>query len=145
MMRLVIAGKEYQLDEAIYEVAMGDLIDLKRATKGYEEPVSVRAIADAVADLGELYTGLPDDATLGDLGDAMLDYFDDVGHLTAFAAMVFLCRRKAGEPCTWDEALLVSPSAVQFRFDVQVPDEDGPDPKDLSTPEAADPSEVMMI
>jgi hypothetical protein len=150
-MKLVIAGREYELDEAVYAPAMGDLIDLKRATKGYDEPVSVRTITEAVSDLGDVYIGFAgaDDVTVADFGGAMLDFFDDVGHLTAFAAMVFLCRRKAGEPCTWEDALSVSPSAVQFRFDVEAPDdeEDGADPKDPSTSEdaGADPDEAMTI
>lgn len=142
-MKLIIEGREYDLTEAIARPAMGDLVDLKRATKGLEETVSIRTITDAVVDLGNVFVELGDEATVGDVGEAMLDYFDSVEHLLAFTAMVFLCRRTAGEPCTWDDASRVSPRDVQVRVEVEVDDEDGADPKAPSTPAGDESGEVQ--
>lgn len=140
-MKLVLDGREYDLTEAVQRPAIGDVVDLKRATKDLGEPVSVRKITDAIEDLGGVFLSIGDGGTVRDLGDAMLDYFDDIDHLLAFSAMVFLCRRKAGEPCTWEAALRVSPADVQLRVDVESV-EDEADPKDPSTLEDGEPVEA---
>jgi hypothetical protein len=133
-MKVSIEGREYDLTEAIHKPKIGDVLDLKRS--GGTAPAR---IVDAIDELGEALRALPEDATMRDLDRVVLEFFDSVEHLEAFAGIVFLCRRKAGEPATWADALGTSISDVQFALgpDDEGDDEgEGDDPKAQSTPEA---------
>ena len=133
-MKVTIEGREYDLTAAIHKPRIGDVIDLKRA--GGTAP---SRIVQAIDELGETLRGLPEDATLQALDRAVLDYFDSIEHLEAFAGIVFLCRRKSGDPVSWDDALSTSISDVQFVPDADDEAEVDADPKDPSTPADVEP------
>ena len=136
-MKVTIEGAVFDLSEAIHKPKIGDVIDLKKS--GGTSPSRIVQAIDA---LGDVLQTLPEGATMQVLDRAVLDYFDSLEHLEAFAGIVFLCRRKAGEPVSWAEALDTSISDVQFALsDDDEEDSEGDDPKAPSTPEPADDAE----
>lgn len=134
-MKVTIEGHEYDLADAIHKPKIGDVLDLKKS--GGTAPAK---IVDAIDALGEALRVLPKDASVKDLDRVVLGYFDSVEHLEAFAGIVFLCRRKAGETVTWADALDTSISDVQFIPEGEEEDE-GDDPKAPSTLDQGDPGE----
>ncbi|GAA1787871.1 hypothetical protein [Agromyces lapidis] len=115
MTNLTVDGVSYDLERAIQHAAIRDLVDLKRATQvGGVGGISIKSIVTALEAMQEF--------------DSPMDMFDSVETLETFAALVFLCKRRAGEPVTFDEACSVSLASVGLEV------EDGEavevDPKD---------------
>ena len=112
---LVVDGVRYDLQEAIQEPSIRSLVDLQKAAG-----ISVTTIAETLVGMGGMKSAT--------------EIFDSVERLNVFAALVFLCRRKAGErDLTFDEASEVSLANVSLDFEDD--DEVEDDPKDPSTPE----------
>jgi len=106
---LTYEGEKYDLMGATQRARIGDLVELNRLSG-----ISVRTIADTLIGMGEM--------------KSILDVYDDPERLEVFAAMLFLCKRKAGEAFTWDEALGASLVDISLDFG-EVSEED---PKALS-------------
>jgi len=115
---LVVRGVRYDLQGAVQEASIRSLVDLQKAAG-----ISVNTIAETLVGMGEMQSAA--------------EIFDSVERLNVFAAMVFLCWRKAGEKVSFDEAAEVSMSEVSIDFDVEE-DAADEDPKDLSTLEEHD-------
>ena len=121
MTQLTVEGVSYDLERSIQQASIRDLVDLKRATQvGGQGGISIKSIAGALNKLAEL-------------SDPM-DIFDSLETLETFGALVFLCKRKAGESVSFDEACNTPLSDVGLTVDEVEAAED--DPKDQSTPEA---------
>lgn len=108
---LTFEGVRYDLREATQKPLIRDLIELKK-----QAGISVRTIADVLIGMGEM--------------NSILDVYDEVDRLEVFAAMLFLCKRKAGEDYTWNDALSVSLIDITIEFDEEEGEES--DPKDVS-------------
>ena len=118
MTNLTVDGVSYDLERAIQHAAIRDLVDLKRATQvGGVGGISIKSIVAAL-DAMQAFT------------DPM-DMFDSVETLETFAALVFLCKRKAGETVTFDEAAGTSLASVGLEVEDDEPE--AVDPKDQST------------
>jgi len=115
--RLVVGGVEYDLFEAIQEASIRDLILLKK-----DGGVSVKSIVEAFNALSE--------------SADPLDVFDSVDALEAFAGLVFLCKRKAKENVSFEDAASVSFASVKFGDDED--EEEADDPKVSSTPDSVE-------
>jgi len=126
-MKVEIEGREYDLTAAIHTPKIGDVLDLKRS--GGTAP---SRIVRAIDELGDALRSVPEDATIRQVDDVVLGFFDSIEHLEAFAGLVFLCRRKGGESVSWADALETSISDVKFLVDAPV-QEAGDDPKAPST------------
>lgn len=107
-------GTRYDLQEATQRSAIRDLVELKKLSG-----ISVRTIADTLIGMGEM--------------ESPLEIFDEVERLEVFAAMLFLCKRKAGDTFSWDDAL--SASLIDISLDFGEAVEEDPKVSDLSTPE----------
>ena len=111
-------GVEYDLQEATREATIGDARELLKVGG-----VAVSDIAKALMGMGEMQSAV--------------EVFDKVERLEAFAAMLFLCLRKAGrKDFTWADALDVP--MVHIQLVIYTPDEEeDADPKapDLPTPD----------
>src|SRR5690349_1330678 len=90
-------GVKYDLMAATQRARIGDLVELNRLSG-----ISVRKIADVLIGMGGM--------------ESILDVYDEPERLEVFAAMLFLCKRKAGEPFTWDEALGTSLIDITLDF-----------------------------
>lgn len=113
---LVVQGVRYDLQEAVQHASIRALVDLQKAAG-----ISVNTIADTLVGMGDM--------------KSPREIFDTVERLNVFAAMVFLCRRKAGDVVTFDEASEVSMADVRIDFDDDDDETADEDPKDQSTPE----------
>ena len=112
-------GESYDLQEATQRAAIGDLRELLRVAD-----ISARKIADTLMGMSEM--------------ESILDVYDSEDRLEVFAAMLFLCRRKAGDrDFTWADALATS--LIDIQLVVEVDEEEEADPKgpDLPTPDGA--------
>ena len=114
MTNLTVGGVSYDLERSIQQASIRDLVDLKRATQvGGVGGISIKSIASALNELAEL-------------SDPM-DIFDSLETLETFGALVFLCKRKAGEQVTFEEACSTPLSDVGLTVDEVVEESD---PKD---------------
>ena len=109
-------GQKYDVMAATQRAAIGDLLELHR-----EARMSVRKI-------GDVLTGLKDMSSI-------LDIYDSPERLEIWPAMLFLCKRKAGDRgFTYAQALAVSLVDVQLLIDTEEV-EDGPKVSDPPTPD----------
>ena len=114
---LVIEGVRYDMQEAVQKASIRSLKDLQKAAG-----ISVNSIVSALSSMAEL----ADPSAV----------FDSVEHLDAFAGLVFLCKRKAGEDVSFDDACDVS--LADIRIDFETEDEVVEDPKGPLTLEERD-------
>lgn len=113
MTQLTVGGVSYDLERSIQQASIRDLVDLKRATQvGGAGGVSIKSIAAVLESLGEL--------------ESPMDMFDSVDTLETFAALVFLCKRKAGEAVSFDEAGSVSLADVGLIVDDAEAEDEAP-------------------
>jgi hypothetical protein len=112
---LVVNEVRYDLQDAVQHASIRSLVDLQKAAG-----ISVNTIAETLVGMGEMQS--PE------------ELFESVERLNVFAALVFLCRRKAGEQVSFDDASEVSMADVALDFDDDE-DEAEDDPKGQSTPE----------
>lgn len=113
---LVVDGTRYDLQESVQRASIKTLVDLQKSAG-----ISVNTIAETLVGMGEM-------ASPSEL-------FDSVERLNVFAALVFLCKRKAGEQVSFDDAAEVSMADVSIDFDDESEDE-ADDPKGPRTTEA---------
>nr|QOL00385.1 hypothetical protein [uncultured organism] len=109
-MKLILAGKEYDINESMTKATLFDLYELKMKTG-----IGMKSLSDALERMGKL-------------ADPK-DFLDDETILLALCALVWLCRRHAGESLTIEEANKVALADVQFKVDAaDLPDEVEADP-----------------
>lgn len=136
MTMLTIEGQLHDLTVAMREATIGDLKDLKRLSRvDGSKGLSVGAINRALNELDDALSTITEDSTFDELDEVILEFFDDLDHLDAFAGMVFLCRRKAGDRISFDDALAVNLSDVQF---VPAPDDEEEEADPKGPPTSAD-------
>lgn len=92
-MQLVIQGKRYDLIETLSKPSLNDLYYLKVKTKSEDFPAGV-----------SLKSMVPVMLRMADISDDPAAILDDPELLLNLRALVFLCRRHAGEKLTFDEA-----------------------------------------
>lgn len=111
-MKLVLSGREYSINEALQKATLADLYRLK---------------VDTGIGMKTLKTSLD---AMSELADPE-DFLDDERILRALNALVWLCRRRAGETLTVEQATDVPLSEVAFATDDEDEAESGegePDP-----------------
>lgn len=91
-MKLIVAGKTYPLQEAIQGATLRNLYALKIQTG-----LGMKSLRDTFK---RMEASAPKDGSQGD----PLDFLEDADNLLALQAMVWLCKRHAGEPVTVAEA-----------------------------------------
>lgn len=122
MTRIIIQGTEYDLTAAVSAAGLGDLFQLKVKTKALGFPVTLSSINRLFTDIGELVKG-------DDFDPVTL--LDDEERLLTFQAVLWLSKRKAGEPVTFDDV-----GSISFtEFSLLPDEEDEPDPKALPVSE----------
>lgn len=92
-MKLIVAGKKYPLQEAIQGATLRNLYVLKM-----QSGVGIKSLRDAFKRMESAQT--PKDGTPAD----PLDFLESEDNLLALQAMVWLCKRHAGENVTVAEA-----------------------------------------
>lgn len=116
-------GVRYDLTEATQQATIGTLLELHRVAG-----MSVRKVSEVLIGMGDM--------------TSILDVFDSPERLEVWPAMLFLCKRKAGDAdFTWEQALSVSLYDVHLVIDE--PGEADADPKvsDPRTPDESDGEE----
>lgn len=101
-MKLIVAGTKYELKDAIQNATLRNLYSLK-----VQAGVGMKSLRDAFKRMEE---SAPKDGTEAD----PLDFLENEENLLALQAMVWLCKRHAGEHCTVAEANDVPLSAIGF-------------------------------
>lgn len=91
-MLLIISGTEYDVVETLSKPSLNDLFYLKVKTKTEDFPLGV-----------SLKTMIPGMLRMADFTDPA-DFIDDAESLLNLRALVYLCRRHAGERVTLDSA-----------------------------------------
>lgn len=121
-MLLRIMGVEHDLQEVLRRPSLNDLFYLKVKSRSpeYPEGMSLRKLGEYLKKMGELEH--PSDA------------IDDPDVLLALKGVVYLCRRRAGEKVSWEEAGELELSELEFI----VEDSDEP----ILAEAAADPLEA---
>lgn len=104
-MKLILAGSEYDINESMTKATLYDLYELKTKTG-----IGMKSLSDALERMGKL-------------ADPQ-QFLDDETILLALCALVWLCRRHAGESLSIEEANRVALADVQFKVDAaDMPDE----------------------
>ncbi|TFD74736.1 hypothetical protein [Cryobacterium fucosi] len=117
-MKLLIGDAKYDLFEGIQKATLSDLILLKRATKSTDFPNGI-----TVNTIQAFFTSLKaDEDDERGLLEMLVD--SDEG-LEIVRAIIFLCRRRAGETQSFDELTDVALSETGFEDD-EVEVESGP-------------------
>lgn len=114
-MKLIVAGKTYPLQEAIQGATLRNLYALKIQTG-----LGMKSLRDTFK---RMEASAPKDGTTGD----PLDFLEDADNLLALQAMVWLCKRHAGEAVTVAEANDFPLSQIGFERDVEE-EEAAPEP-----------------
>lgn len=125
-MKLILGEKQYPLEEAMQKASLNDLYVLK-----VRSGMGIKA----------LKSNLEKMQTYSD----PLDFLDDEGNLMALQAMIWLCRRFAGENLSIEEANSTPINEIGFETDDEEPAaEQGPkavapdsDPGEGLQPEAS--------
>lgn len=92
-MQLIIEGRRYDLIESLSKPTLNDLYYLKVKTKSEEYPAGV-----------SLKSMVPVMLRMAEISDDPAAILDDPELLLNLRALVFLCRRHAGERLSFDEA-----------------------------------------
>jgi hypothetical protein len=106
MISIRVGSETYSLQDSVNGASLGDLYALKMQTRRDGSPgVSVKTISETFTRVGELAAG-----------DAFspLDLLDDDVFIQNMIGVVFLARRKAGEPVTVADASDVSFNDIEF-------------------------------
>ncbi|MHC6176242.1 hypothetical protein [Glutamicibacter sp. X7] len=121
-MKLVVSGKEYPLKEGIGKASLGDLYTLK-----IKSGLGVKRIMQA-------FQGMKN-------AESQWDFFEEAENIQALRAMIWLCRRAAGEHVDFDEATSMPLSEIGFIKDEAEVTE--ADPKATPTDSAAADGEPL--
>lgn len=116
-MKLIIGDKKYPLKEGIAKASLGDLYVLK-----IKSGMGIKTIMHT-------FNGLKG-------AETHLDFLEDENGIQALRAMIFLCRRAAGEHVDFDEATDVPISSIGFETEEE--DTAKADPKETPTASAPD-------
>ena len=118
-------GVEYDLQDATRRATIGDARELLKVGG-----IAVSDIAKALIGMGEMQSAI--------------EVFDKVERLEAFAAMLFLCLRKAGrKDFTWDDALATPMVDITLVIHTgEEVEDDDPKAPDLPTPAEPEASQV---
>ena len=120
-MKLIVGDKKYPLQEAIQGATLQNLYTLKLQTKGPGTPgIGIKSLRDAFQ---RMQDSAPKDGTPAD----PLDFLEDAENLLALQAMVWLCKRHAGENVTVAQANDFPLSRIGFETDEE-PAADAEDP-----------------
>jgi len=118
MTQIKLGDTLYSLEESVNDATLGDLYALKMQTKTADfTGVSLKTLSTMFARFGDLSSN-PDFNTM--------DLLDDEDFLINMTGLIWLAKRKAGEPVTFAEAGQVSFTQVQF-VDEADADEDASD------------------
>lgn len=110
-MKLIVGDKKYPLQEAIQGATLHNLYALKMQTKGDGSAgIGIKSLRDAFQ---RMQDSAPKDGTAAD----PLDFLEDAENLLALQAMVWLCKRHAGEAVTVAEANDFPLSKIGFEAD----------------------------
>lgn len=101
-MKLIVAGIKYPLQEAIQGATLRNLYVLKVQTG-----IGIKSLRDA-------FKRMQDQAPKDGAEHDPLDFLEDEDNLLALQAMVWLCKRHAGEAVTVSEANDFPLSAIGF-------------------------------
>lgn len=126
MTRINIQGVEYDLTGAVSAAGLGDLFTLKVKTAAHKYPVTLKSINELFVELGER-------AKAGDFEP--VDMLGDEKFLMTFIGILWLAKRKSGEPITFEDAW-----GISFTEFFIVPDEDDEEPE--SDPKVLTPDSV---
>lgn len=97
-MKLIVGDKKYPLQEAIQGATLNNLYALKMQTKGPgTQGIGIKSLRDAFQRMQDT---APKDGSTAD----PLAFLEDAENLLALQAMVWLCKRHAGESVTVAEA-----------------------------------------
>ncbi len=122
-MKLILRGEKYDLESAISDATLQTLkvlaVSSQRSGGEKFDSVTIGSIMDCFTQL--------------DSTDDYLGLFGDPAFLSSFQGLIFLARRKAGEPVTFDECGEFSLQNGDISFDVE--DEVSDVPKDQSDQE----------
>ena len=108
-MKLVLAGVEYSVNESLQKATLADLYELKVTTG---------------IGMKTLRTSLVSMSTLTDPED----FLEDEAILLALNALIWLCRRRAGESVSLSAANDVALEDIKFLTDAADVEDDTPDP-----------------
>lgn len=110
-MKLIVGDNKYPLQEAIQGATLRNLYTLKLQTKGEGHAgIGIKSLRDAFQRMQDT---APKDGTPGD----PLEFLEDEENLLALQAMVWLCKRHAGESVTVAEANDFPLSKIGFEAD----------------------------
>lgn len=111
-MKLIVGDQKYPLQEAIQGATLRNLYVLK-----VQSGVGIKSLRDAFQ---RMQDSAPKDGTPAD----PLDFLEDEENLLALQAMVWLCKRHAGESVTVSEANDFPLSQIGFEAEEEAPQED---------------------
>ncbi len=106
-MKLIVAGKKYPLQESIQGATLRNLYVLKMQTG-----IGIKSLRDAFK---RMQDSAPKDGTPAD----PLDFLEEEENLLALQAMVWLCKRHAGEAVTVSEANDFPLSQIGFETEAE--------------------------
>ena len=111
-MKLIVGDQKYPLQEAIQGATLRNLYVLK-----VQSGVGIKSLRDAFQ---RMQDSAPKDGTPAD----PLDFLEDEENLLALQAMVWLCKRHAGEAVTVSEANDFPLSKIGFEAEEEAAQED---------------------
>ncbi|QDY64878.1 hypothetical protein FQA45_00315 [Glutamicibacter halophytocola] len=116
-MKLVVGDNKYPLKEGIAKASLGDLYVLK-----IKSGMGIKTLMHTFNNLKG--------------AESHLDFLEDENGIQALRAMIFLCRRAAGENIDFEEATNMPLSSIGFETEEQ--DTPEADPKETPTASAPD-------
>lgn len=117
-MKLIVGDKKYPLQEAIQGATLRNLYTLKMQTKSHDHPgIGIKSLRDAFQ---RMQDSAPKDGSAAD----PLDFLEDAENLLALQAMVWLCKRHAGEAVTVADANDFPLSKIGFEAEEETAQED---------------------
>lgn len=133
-MKLIVGDNKYPLKEAIQGATLRNLYTLKLQTKGDGHPgIGIKSLRDAFK---RMQDRAPKDGTKAD----PLEFLEDEENLLALQAMVWLCKRHAGEFVTVEEANQFPLSRIGFEAEAEEPKPEDPTVARTDTAPGAEPA-----
>lgn len=120
-MKLIVNGTKYPLQEAIQGATLRNLYVLK-----VQSGVGIKSLRDAFK---RMESTAPKDGSTAD----PLEFLEEEDNLLALQAMVWLCKRHAGESVTVAEANDFPLSQIGFEAEEKEADGTGADPTEART------------
>lgn len=128
-MKLIVAGVKYPLQEAVQGATLRDLYSLKIQTG-----LGMKSLRDTFKHMQD------SEPAPGEVGDP-LDILESEENLLALQAMVWLCKRHAGEFVTVAEANDVALSQIGFEREQEAPVAQDPTPARTDS----DPGDELQV